>query len=443
MTKLKQLQEENERYLVEQNDLVTKGSRKDDSGKEIGWTSEEETRFNELQDKREALISLIETEKKKEQVRLQMAAQSSPTPEVFNIVEKEKPFSMARAVQAAISRDWGKAGKEREVMQTDPRWQENRVIIGMEKRADAVSVAGVTADGGALVGTEHRPQDFVDVIFNDSILGRLPVERVTGLRGNASVPVNTAKATATMVGEVAALPDKEKLAMSIKTASPKEMVTASAFSRMLALQSEPVIENILRTHVAGAIAEKLDDMFIGGTGVSPLLQGILNKTSGTGATALSGAADLTTTGANGGPLTFDLLAKLYSELGKKNIKGQFYWVTNNQVVYKLLTTLKDSANTNSGYIMMSLNDTPLGIPAIVSQSVPGTYAKGTSGNTLSPLILGKFDETQVYQWGDVAVEFDPYTKADNSQIVVRSYSFWDFLHKRHENYAVLQNIITT
>jgi hypothetical protein len=75
--------------------------------------------------------------------------------------------------------------------------------------------------------------------------------------------------------------------------------------------------------------------------------------------------------------------------------------------------------------------------------VPYNLDKGTSTGVCSAIILGNFEETEVFQWGNVAIEFDPYTGANNSLIYVRSFSFWDMIHKRPENYVIIKDATTT
>lgn len=132
-----------------------------------------------------------------------------------------------------------------------------------------------------------------------------------------------------------------------------------------------------------------------------------------------------------------------TSLAADNIDQPWYFLTNAQVTSKLMTTLKDTANTNSGYILMDGQTRLLGHPIIESQTVPFNLTKGTSSGVCSAIILGKFDDTEVFQWGNVAVEFDPYSSANNSLIIVRSFSFWDMIHKRPENFAIIKDATTT
>ena len=443
MKRLIELQEKNEGLLKEQGTIMARAQEMID-GKERGLSDTDATRFDSIDTERKALAIDIEREKKFEQVRADEALIRKPI-EAPHIATKEQPYSLEKAFTAAVNGDWSKAGKEKEAQQELGRsgkgFSENRLIIdpNMSTRANS---AGTATAGAELVGTMLQPDKFIDVLWNSNFMAKLGLRENLGLVGNYSVPVSTTKTTATMVGEASSGPSASDLVTALKTASPKLMMTKATFSRQLAVQSTPNIRGILQTHVINAINEKLCEMFAGGTGSSPILQGIISGLTGT-VTPITGAYSGTPSGATGGAPTYALIVNLLLELGKANVGGDLKFLTNMQVVSKLMTTLKDSANTNSGYIMNDQTSSLLGFPVIHSQAVQATYAKSSSGNILSPLILGNFSETEVYQWDNIVLEFDTITAADTAQVVLRSYSFWDYLHLRPANYAVLNHLITT
>lgn len=445
MDEILELQQEHEKMIDAQNALIVLAETKDANGKERGFLNDEEKQFDTLTEQRKAIVKKIEQKQRFEAVKSEKILSESRKIGAPAIGKPEQEYSLERAFQAAATGNWDNAGKEKEVQQDLARgnqkgYAENRLFIdpNMMIRANTVGNAGA---GAELVGTTLQPQKFIDVLWNESILGKLPVVNNTGLAGNYSVNTQTTKPTATMVGEVAAAPAAQDLGTGLKIATPKEMMTKAQFSRMLAIQSTPNIMSLLKKNVINPIAEKLDEMFIGGTGVAPILQGITQGVSGAVPAVIAGAysAPMAT---NGVAINYAAIVDLWKGLAAQNVGGDLQFITNSQVVAKLMGTLKDSANTNSGYILSEVTQSLLGSPIVRSQSVPGVYTRGT-GTNLSPLILGNFRETEVYQWDKIAIEFDYISQADNSQIVCRSYSFWDFLHLRPQNYAVLGGIITT
>ena len=453
MDKLLKLQE---RYEELQSKQV---QRKADADIILGKdapTADEQTRFDSIvaeirTDEKEIdkLLKQIEQLRSLEEIETRekvATAKQTRKPEEQKIKED---FKLERAFAAAVSGRWDNAGLEREVMQENARgsnggWDVHKLIISPDMamagtRADAYSVLGTAGDGGNLVGTEYRSDKFLDALWNMTILNRVPVVKNTGLTQQQSMAVSTSKVTASMVTEVASLGDSEKLTFGLKTATPKEMITKGSFSRMLDLTSAPQIRRIFNEQIMSAIAYKLDQQLLQGSGSSGEMTGILTLTSG-------GGADQTTTvaiGTNGGAPTYAKLVELRTSLAVDNIPQPWVFLTNAQVTSKLMTTLKDTANTNSGYIMMDGQTRLLGHDIIESQTIPSNLTKGTSSGVCSAIILGRFNETEVFQWGNVAVEFDPYTGANNSLIYVRSFSFWDMIHKRPENYAIIKDLTTT
>lgn len=438
MSKLSELQQRFEDLATEQNTLFTKAGEKD-------FTPEDESRFDAITLEKKSLSKAIERAREIENNEIALSLKNAK-PETFAIGSKEdKVFSLERATRAAVTGKWdSEAGLEREHMQENARgggksWDNHTMILSPEMRSDAFSVVGTAGDGGNLVGTEYRPDKLVDALWNMSVLGKLPVVRNTGLTGNQSLPVVTSKVTANMIGETSTIADTEKITFGLKTATAKEMVTNGSFSRMLDLTSAPAIRNIFRGQIMNAIADKLDDIFVQGTGSSPIPYGILGLTAGGG----TDQTKVIALGTNGAALTYANLVQMKTELAKKNIGGNLQFLTNGQVTGTLNTTLKDTANTASGYILGEDQATLLRFPIVESQTVPYTLTKGSASGVCSAIILGDFTQAEIFQWGNIAIEFDPYTGAANSLIKVRSYSFWDMIHKRPEAYVIIKDVLTT
>lgn len=428
---LKQLQERYEELATEQNTIYTKAGSSE-------LTPDQETRFDAITIELKELTPKMQRAKQVEENAVAIAMKDAKI-EAPAVHTKEHVFDISKAVRSAVEGKWNDAVLEKDIMQKSAQqngstWNEHRILINPNQRADAYSVVGTAADGGNLVGTEYREDKFVDQLWNMSILGKLNVVNNTGMVGNQSIAVATNKVTANIVGEVDAIADSEKLTFGIKTATPKEMVTHGQFSRQLDLTSRPAIRRLFQNQIMMAISNKLDDLFIQGS--SPT--GILTLTTG-------GAAGQTKTialGTNGAALTYANLVQMKTELAKKNVAGDLRFITNAQVTGTLMTTLKDTANTASGYILGENQNTLLRFPVIESQTVPYTLTKGSASAICSAIILGNFAESEIFQWGNIAIEFDPYTGAGNSLIKVKSFSFWDMVHKRPENFVIIKDVLT-
>jgi len=441
MSKLNELQETYDRKMNEQGDILKRMDEIVD-GRPRGFSDGDEQRFNTLSTEIEGLKEQIRKETVIDNARKEQLMRTAAKVEAPYIGKKQAPATYIKATRAAITGDWSDAGAERELMQENARhagrgWDKHVLIINPSEtidRADAYSVMDTAGDGGNLVGTNYRPDKFVDQLWNASILGRLPVKRNI-ISTKESIPVSTNKTTARMVAETAALGDSEKKTFDLLIANPNEMITKSAFSRKIDLMSDPAIRNLLQNEVFMAIADKLDAMFINGNNAAGELKGILKYSGDASDTS---DRQISKVALSSNALTLKKLVEMQVKLGKKNVGGDLRFICNTQTEGALMTTLKDSANTSSGYILGD-NMRLIGKPYIVSQNVPGNL---TVGADKSALILGNFSETEIYQFGNIAIEFDPYTGIDNSLVYLRSFSFWDFIHKRLGNYCIIEDAAT-
>lgn len=349
-------------------------------------------------------------------------------------------FNVARALEAAVTEDWSKAGYEKEMSQegvrgTGQSWNKRTFTIDLQNRADSISVVGTAGSVGNLVAENYRPQDLIDVLWSNTALSQLPVQRETGLKDNQLWPVVTSKATAWMVGETGAIGDAQSVTTTTKNASPKQMVTKSALSLMAQFQTTPSTEAIIYNQIFKAIGQKLDEMLLAPSQTVGELTSLLAAI--TGGQVVAG-------GTNGAAPSRTNLLKMQKVLSDANISDAgLRWLTNRGTMLTLGNTLNDSANTNSGYIIPLgvTADSLLGKPVAVSNNVPSSLTKGT-GTGLSPIIAGDFSEFFVGQWNNLVVKVDETTGADNSLIFIRSYSWWDFMIKRLEAFVAMKDIIT-
>lgn len=354
----------------------------------------------------------------------------------------EKPkYDIRKALLAAADGDWSQAGFEREMSQEYSQslgrgWSPNSLAFSQKQiRADAISDVATAGNVGNLVNTQYRPDMLVNPLWASTILDKLPVQKMTGLKDNAKFPIVTSKASAWMVGEQGAVGDSEKVTTTTKTLSPKEMVTKSAFTRQSLIQTNPNVQNLVYEQLYKAIAEKLDKMVFAKTATAGDLDSLF--------VAIATASQVTAGATNGAAPSRTKLLTVLNELGKRNITGTIDWASNGSVANTLANTLNDSANTASNYIIPAVGngDMLLGKTLYQSNNIPSDFTKGT-GTGLSGIIAGDFSECVVGQWDTIQVEIDRISGADNSLIYVRSYSFWDFVIKRIEAFQAMNDIIT-
>jgi len=350
---------------------------------------------------------------------------------------KQEEFSLTKAFRAAATLDWRDAGLERETCQERAHndincrgWDKDTVIIDTRAALTPSTNVSAVGNGSQLVGTTYMPERLIDALWNKTWLSSVGTDNFMGMVGNASIPVITSNAVSTMVGEVADLPAPQALATGLKTLSPKEMVSKFAYSRQMLIQGLPNVEAKILEQLYASIGQKLDGLAWANSGVTLSTTGLLNEITQIVAMGTNGAA----------PTLKSFVDLRKALLAQKTLQGALAFVMSGALYETLGYTLKDSANTNSGYILPDGGNTLKSTPVVWSQNIPSNLTKGT-GTNLSAAILGNWNDFIVAQWGTIAVEFDRISAADNSQIVIRSYSFWDMAIKRLESFAIVKDYI--
>src|SRR3546814_6056382 len=77
-----------------------------------------------------------------------------------------------------------------------------------------------TGSAGALVPTEHRPQDYIQPLRNRLLARRLGVRVLSGLHGNVSIPKHGTGVSTGWVAENSAVPDSTVAPVNV-TLTPK------------------------------------------------------------------------------------------------------------------------------------------------------------------------------------------------------------------------------
>lgn len=353
---------------------------------------------------------------------------------VKSVGDKEQDFSIGRAFVAASNGNWNDAGFEKEKCQDMARssgktFDQHKLFIdpNMNVRAGAVG----TSNGGAeLVGTTHMGNRFIDQLYAKTISNQLGFDQMLGLQGNVQIPVITS-GTAPAWGAETAMASEQSPGTAIKTLSPNQLTVLAKHTRQLLVQSMPQIDRIITQDILKQIALAVDTAAINGAGgTAPT--GIL-QTAGIGAVAL---------GTNGAAPSYATVNALIAAVETANaLDGSLAFLTNPKATAKLRTTLKDSANTASGYIMPESGSTLIGYNTAVSTIVPSNLVKGSSGSVCSALLFGNFNDAIIAQWGPIELVVNPYK--ENAFIHYEAYSWWDVLVKRAESFAAIKDMITT
>ncbi len=306
------------------------------------------------------------------------------------------------------------------------------VVGSMEHRdLTATGTTSVAGDQGGLT-IQTALGSIIDRLRKKLVLQQLGVTMIGGLQGNIAFPKVTADDQAVEKAENATSAESSVSFGQINL-SPRRLPVHAEVSRQLLQQSSVDIEAWLRNDLAFQIAQVMDSRGINGSGSSQPY-GILN-TVGVGSVAI---------GADGGAPTWDHIVNLESAVAAVDADiGALAYLTNTKVRGKLKRTSIE-ASTNAEKIWSRISPaTPLNEYACgITNLVPSNITKGF-GSNLSALAFGNFADALMAQWGGLEFLVNPYSKDTEGLIRINCWTFYDFLVRRVESFAVCKDIVTT
>lgn len=215
---------------------------------------------------------------------------SASAPALLDMSRKEvASYSVLRALRAAQSKDWSKAGLELEAHKAvmaragvQPR-NGASFFVPMDVQARGrrdMTVAGVSGSN-YLVSTDNQPGSFIDLLRNDSAVLALGATRLTGLVGNITIPRMTAGGTAYWLGDENTAITESQATIGQVSLSPKNVAALTEISHQLMQQSDPSVESMVMNDLAAVLGLAVDVACIRGSGLSGQPHGIVG-TSGVG-----------------------------------------------------------------------------------------------------------------------------------------------------------------
>jgi len=350
---------------------------------------------------------------------------------------EKRSYSLLRAINAAASNDWRKAGFERELsdeiakrtgkdargfyVPNDIRWSQRDVTT---------SIGSGTSKGGYLVGTDHRGDLFIDALREALVISSLGARMMTGLQGNVAIPKLTTRTAVAFVAEGSA-PTEGAPVFAQVTMSPKTVAGYVDLSRRLMIQSDPSVEAVLRDDITRQIAGKIDEVAIEGGG-SNEPTGILG-TSGIGAVTI---------GSNGGAPTYATVVNLQREVAIDNaLTGSLAYLTNSKVVSKLRQTAKQSSGVEGNFILGETNNL-LGYRVAETNLVPSDLTKGT-GTALSAMIFGNFNDLMIGMFSGLDIVVDTSSLSTSGGTRIAFFQDVDVAVRNAQSFAACKEIVTT
>ena len=219
--------------------------------------------------------------------------------------KEQRDYSFMKAVRGLVNGS-GLQGLEREVSEEIAKrsGREARGFYAPDSfwggRRDLT--VGTATAGGHLVGTDHLGDQFVDALRSRLVFNELGARFMTGLRGDVAIPKLATGVSAGFVAENGATSEVNAVFSQI-TMSPKSLGAFTDVSRLLMIQSDPSVEQIVRDDLLKAIAQNVEDVAIEGGG-SNEPSGIID-TAGIGSVAI---------GTNGGAIAWDDIVNLSKRL---------------------------------------------------------------------------------------------------------------------------------
>lgn len=312
------------------------------------------------------------------------ATPEQPVTELGLTEKQTRSYSMSRAILAQADGNWKGAEFEREC-------HDEIVARGVEQKAGGffvpnevqtlqrdLSVAGGVATGGALVGTDHMPQSFIEILRSKMKMLELGVKVMSGLVGNPSIPRQDGAATGYWVNEGAAPTESQQIFAQLGL-NPKTCGAVTEFTRQLLLQSAPSVDMLVMTDIAAVLARTVDTAIISGTGTLGQPTGILNTT---------GVTETNMAGAN---FTYADAVNFESLIAEANAPDSVGWLMRPSV----RGTLKTTPKLGSTFPIYLLGD---------DGKMNGYPAHATTQMPAATLLYGDFSTVILGEWGILEIE---------------------------------------
>lgn len=317
-------------------------------------------------------------------------------------------FSLVRALNAALTGDWSKAGFEREVSQTLAKRSGRETTgffmpsdITMQRDTTPGYMVGQATQGGNLVATELRTGSFIDLLRAKAMVTRMGATVISGLVGNVEIPRQTGASTTYWLAENGA-PTESNATFDKVSLKPKTIGALSSISRNLLLQSSMNVEAFVRNELAVSLALGIDLAALCGTGTNNQPTGIANVS---GICTVEG-------GTNGGSLTFDKLIDMETQVATANADVTSMYYLCNAATIGFLKKIK---NTTGDYIWKPITEAVRnGFPGEVngyavgrSNQVRSGLEKGTSKNC-HEIYFGNWADLLIGEWGFLEIDVNRY-----------------------------------
>ena len=246
-----------------------------------------------------------------------------------------------------------------------------------------------TSDDAGLVGTQFRPDAFVDALRNASSVMQAGATMLTGLQGNIKIPKKSAASSGGWFAEGSAASESEATFTSI-TMSPKTVGAYTDVTRNLMMQGSPDVESLIRNDLAASLAVAIDLGALSGSGSSGQPTGV-RSTSGINTKDFAATYP-----------TFAEVVGMETEVASDNaLSGNLAYIMN-AAMYGALKTTAKASNTA---VFVAEGGLVNGYKAIVSN-------QAAAGD----VYFGNWSDVLIGMWGGLDILVDPYTSSTTGTV---------------------------
>jgi HK97 family phage major capsid protein/HK97 family phage prohead protease len=310
-------------------------------------------------------------------------------------------YSLMRAINAVINKNWNKAGLELEASQEVARRtgkvvNEHTFFVPVDIQQRDL-IVGTSTMGGYLVSTGNL--GFIELLRNRSVLFNMGATRLSGLQGSVAVPKQTSPGTGYWLATEATAITESQLVIGQMTLTPKNVGGYTEVSRQLLLQASPDAEMLVMNDLAAVVALAVDSAGISGpgTGGQP-----------TGITATSGIGGVTITT---GTVTYANVLEFQTDAAVANALTPNTGYVTTPAIAAILKQKARFSNT----------DTPIWQGNILNGTIEGLRAVSSNQMTAGQLLAGDFSQVVVGEWGVLEVEANPYANFAAGIVGVRAF----------------------
>ena len=304
-----------------------------------------------------------------------------------------KQFSVIKAIRAMVENDWSDAGLEREASKAIA---DKVRTLGVERSGTGRGffmplevqqrdmLVATAANGGNMVATNLRPQDFIGLLRNRMLAMQLGVRKLSGLVGNADITKHTAGATGYWLASESTAITESQQTIGLLQLRPNNLGAYTEVTRQLMLQSTPDADAFVMDDLSAQLAVAIDLAIFAGTGTEQP-QGIIG-------TAGVGAVSGTSLGLAG------LIEAQTDVAGANALNANCRYVTTPAIAGALSQRVR----------VASTDSVTLWKGNILDGMVEGYQAHSTNNMTAATAIFGDFSQAILAEWGVLEVDVNPY-----------------------------------